>query len=217
MIHRFIYNKITYKILHPRNKDLGYWEVFIPPRRKEYQDAWKITEEILIDFKKEVEADKGKLLVVAIPEYLMTSESWKDQIKKYTGLTKVPKGSDPFYPVSRLKKIVQRQGILFFDLTPYFLKYRDRFNLKYPYFSFWCDGHWNPVGHFLASNLIAKYLIGQVQIPLSEEDKERLSEKIDKNLALSPLDILGEQAYRQIYSHGVYRGSSNISRILEEK
>ena len=54
-------------------------------------------------------------------------------------------------------------------------------------------------------------------IPTDSEQKTALYSKIDKNLSLSPMDILGPEAYNQIYHKGVYRGSSNIPKILAKE
>lgn len=214
VIYRYTYTKYIYKILFPQNKN--FLDVYIPPRKKNWEEAWVITEKTLIDLKREVEADGGKLLVVVIPGEINFLKGRK-QVKRSTGLASLPEEFDTLYPAKRIERISQSNGIQFLALLPYFIEYKDKFHLRHPYFSYFCDGHWNPLGHFLVSNIVAKYLIEQDWIPLSDEEKAGRLEKIGRNLNLSPLEILGKEAYRQIYHRGLYLGSSNISKIMQDQ
>jgi hypothetical protein len=218
VINRFIFQK-SYTVFHRDElieREIWSWQVYIPPKTKVWQDAWKITEEAIADLKKEVESDKGRLLIVPIPQYIVTSKTWERAFKKYWRIVKIPDDFDPLYPTKRLKDICRKYNIALLELDQDFQQYRDSFNLKEPYFSYWCDGHYNPLGQFLISYLIAKYLIGQNWIPLENEEKERLLKKIERGLNLSPQEILGKEAQRQIYRRGVYLGVSNISKILND-
>lgn len=188
--------------------------VFMPPKTLEWQEAWKITEKTLVDLNNEVKANNGKLIIVPFPDYMMISRNWRDEIGEHRGLKEIPKDFDPIYPARRLQDFAWRNGINFLRLDPGFLSYRDRFSLSPPYFSYWCDGHPNPVGHFLASNMVAGYLISNRLVPVSDEEAKVLLGRIEKNITLSPKEILGNEAYGQVYNNGVYRGSSNIGGLL---
>lgn len=190
----------------------GY--VYMPEVAKDWKDAWEITEKKLIDLNNEVKANDGKLLIVSIPEYMRISKEWKHEFAKETGLKEIPNGFDPFFPLHKLENITKKHDILFLELEPYFIRYRDKFNIKPPYFSYWCNGHWNPVGHFLAANVVAKYLLEQDMLSLEKQQKTKALKRMEINLNLSPLEILGKEAYEQIYNHGIYLGSSNIDKIL---
>lgn len=188
--------------------------VFTPPKSREWQEAWKITEKTLVDLNNEVKANNGKLIIVPFPDYMMISRNWRDEIREHRGLKEIPKDFDPFYPANRLQGFAQINGIDLLRLDPEFLFYRDKFNLPPPYFSYWCDGHPNPVGHFLASNMVAGYLISNRLVPVSDEEAKVLLGRIEKNISLSPKEILGNEAHSQVYNNGVYRGSSNIGGLL---
>jgi hypothetical protein len=217
VLHRFIYNYSRGRLCLGSNfafPPLKEWDGYNVPSPKAWEDAWEITKEALSSFKKEIESNGGRLLVVSVSEYLRVSPNWRKEVKRELGRGEILERFDPFYPLRRLKDLLKEQGIDYFELEPYFRQYRDKFDLEPPYFSFWCDGHWNPLGHFLAAHLVAKYLLEQDVLPLTKEEKEKRIKKINQDLELSPIKILGEKAYRQIYKRGVYKGSSNISEIL---
>lgn len=188
--------------------------VDMPPKAKDWDDAWKITEKKLIDLNNEIKTNGGILVIVSIPDYLRISKDWKQDFLKEVRANKVPENFDPFLPLKNLEQIIQKHNILFLKLEPYFIEYRDKFNVKQPYFSYWCNGHWNPVGHFLTANIVAKYLIEQDLIFIEKYQKVKVLNKIKKNLSLSPEKILGQKAYEQIYGHGLYSGSSNIDKLM---
>ncbi len=186
------------------------WYVYTPPVTTEWQEAWEITEQSLVMLKREIENDGGKFIVVTIPEHARMTRMINEEERK-KGFSEF----DVFYPVKRLKEFARTNNILFLELEPYFFEYRDKFNLEEPYFSFSCDGHWNPLGHFIASNLVAGYLVENNLVPFGESDKNILLGRIERNIRLSPVEILGENAFHQIYSKDVYKGEANISKILE--
>ena len=91
-----------------------------------------------------------------------------------------------FSDESRFMQIVNELGIEFIPLAPVFIDYQREHNLPDPYFSYSCDGHWNPLGHDLAASAIGSYLIG-----------------IDP-ISPTPKEILGESGYGAIYNGGIY-------------
>ncbi len=196
---------------------VGRWEVYTPPKTTDWADAWKITEKAIADIKNSVEATGGRLLIVSVPEHLKTTKKWEDEFLEMAGLREIPPDFDPLYPTRKIKDIADENRVLFLELESYFITYRDRFNLTYPYFSFWCDGHWNPLGHYLAAQITAKFMIENDMLSYSKEDRKQLLNFIENNLNRSPIEILGSDAYQQIYNRGVYSGGSNIQNILNAK
>lgn len=218
VLHRFVYNKLILEreMSQQRKKMLmTYYKFFQPAKDKIWEDAWEITEATLVDLKKEIEKDGGKLIVVGFIDASRFKQDWLFEYKKVLGLNQLPDGFDADNPFLRLREIMQRQGINYLELEPYFIKYRNKFNLSRPYFSYWCDNHWSPLGQFIATNIVARYLIEHDLIPLSSRERSGLLRKIEYNLNLSPEEILGKEGYRQIYRRGFYRGSSNIDKILQ--
>jgi hypothetical protein len=133
------------------------------------EDAWTVTTEALRQLRDAVRADGGTLIVSSVPDYHM-----------------VEPGAGESAVEARLIDTLAALGITFVPLTPSFIAYRAQYALPAPYFSYSCDGHWNPVGHALAASLIASYLSGS---PAS---------------APPPHDIVGDPGYRAIYAEGVY-------------
>jgi hypothetical protein len=185
--------------------------------KKPWEEGWKITTEAIFQLNSEVKSAGGKLFIVTVPEYFAVVPDWKKSFKEATGLAKPPEDFDPLLAEKRLAAIGKQHDIGVLNLASYFDDYRVKFDLKDPYFWYVCDAHWSPLGHFLAANWVAKMLADNNAIPTDSEQKTALYSKIDKNLSLSPMDILGPEAYNQIYHKGVYRGSSNIPKILAKE
>ena len=76
-----------------------------------------------------------------------------------------------------------------------------------PVFNFYCDGHYNPVGHYLAANGLAEYLLQQGLV--DEKAIRRNPDYLDK----SPEELLGPEAYKAIFVEGnVYTGNSLLNQ-----
>jgi len=219
VLNRFIFEKSD-AILHRdviKERNLYYEQVHMPPTTKIWKDAWRITEKMISDLKKEVELDGSRLLIVSIPDYLEIAKITDKEFKEVNSPVKNLEKLNFVYPSQRLRDMCTKYDIALLEPKEDFQRYRDNFHLGMPYFSYWHDGHYNPVAHFLLANLVAQYLIKQRWIPLTSEEKDKLLYKINKNLDLSPVEILGKEGYRQIYNRKVYLGSSNISEILHKE
>jgi len=140
-----------------------------PPSSREV--GWTVTREALSRLKTAVEADGARLIVSSVPSYRMMISNNTDAV---------------FSDESRFMQIVNELGIEFIPLAPVFIDYQREHNLPDPYFSYSCDGHWNPLGHDLAASAIGSYLIG-----------------IDP-ISPTPKEILGESGYGAIYNGGIY-------------
>lgn len=178
------------------------------PETDELREAWQITEHYLMQLQQEVSQQGGRFFVVVVPEYIQIANDWQQDLKDHFKI-EVPKGFSRERPVRRLEQIAQRNGISLIELDQFFRGYRDRWQLPAPYFYYRCDGHWNPMGHFLAANFIAKYLV----------ENQALSGDVDvfaRNLQMSPSDILSAEGYRQIYTVGRFDGSTNIMKLANQ-
>ena len=219
VLNRFIFQRV-FPYLPPREDrrqlNRRYWEVYISKETSAWQSGWRIVEGLLSALKNEVESSGARLLVVNVPLKSYDRKDWEKWYPQNTGGASLPEEFDPFYPLKKIESICQKSNIPLLKLEPYFFDYKNRFNMSEPYLTYQCDGHWNPIGHFLASHIVARYLLKHDWIPLAENEKKEALEKIEKDLQLSPEQILGKAAFDQIYRGGVYRGSSNITRILED-
>lgn len=145
-------------------------------------EAWQITKDILRQFKSEVESDGARLVVMVIP----------DQIAFMSTTTK--------FTSEKLVSLANEEDVDVIDLYEPMKNYVSEQKLSYPFFSFECDGHWNPLGHFLVANFLSKYLIEKNVIDFDPINREKLLHNIDNNLKQSPETILGVEKYRLIYS-----------------
>jgi hypothetical protein len=151
--------------------------------------GWLITEYFLKKLDEEVRKNGGTLLVVPIPS--------------------------PGWPSSeQLLEICERNKIRVLRIDNIFAEYKTTFDLPKPNFGYRCDPHWNPLAHFMAAHIVSKYLLKENLIEVNDKDDRFVA--IEKNLRLSPIEILGKEAYGQIYEGGFYTGESNIIKVLGE-
>lgn len=160
-----------------RNK---FNSLFEPRSTSWTDDAWRITEIALEEFQKELEKNDSALVVVIVPGGDVSNPYQTGDEKKVIALTK-------------------KLGIEILELRQEFSAYIKKFEVPAPFLSFWCDAHWNPVGHYLAAQSIATYI---------QKNYPSFSTKIQKNLKeqtlQSPQSILGDTNFNAIYDHGVY-------------
>jgi len=122
-----------------------------------WKDAWGITEYSLLSLKKEVEADNAKFLLVILTDNLQIVPNPAEEVKKLTG-KQVPLDFDVDYPNRRLADFASKNNIDCVNLLPVFRRYSLENKLKLPYFSFKNDGHWNKLGHLVASEVVYGFI-----------------------------------------------------------
>jgi hypothetical protein len=183
------------------------WQLYLNRELPDWEDAWRITEDALKTLKDEVEADGARLALVAIPEHFTTSREWRHEMM-FGAASAVPDDFDPALPSRRLAAVAKRIGVPLLDLRPAMLAYRDANDLSYPYFSYTCDGHWNPLTHYLASHATAAFLAQQGLVGKNQSDRAGLMSARRDAFARNPKAILGTEAYRQIFEGGTYTGGA---------
>jgi len=176
------------------------WDIYFPPYGSDLANSVKATEKALLNLDLEVRQNGGKLFVVTIPAFLEFTEDPYDEIRKLGGLVSSRQGLDTAWPTQVMTEIAGRNGIAWFSLTPGLKEYSKKFNLKFPWFFFTCNGHWNPLGHHVAANLVAQQLLERNLIQSTPEIKN----KIESNLILPPAGVLSDKGFRQIYSGEVF-------------
>jgi hypothetical protein len=177
------------------------------PEDDRWREAWTITEHYLVELNREIEQHGGKLLLVPIPEYIQLAHDWEKELKAFYRMKTLPDGFSRERPLRRLEGIAQANSLSVIHVDQFFRAYRDRFEVPPPYFYYRCDGHWNPIGHFLAANVMAKYLV----------EHDVLSGDVsvfERNLNLSPRTILSAAGYDQIYGSGRFAGMTNIAKLV---
>ncbi len=212
--------RVAFKIVRPavENVWLGlisnpglsrYLEVFDPRGSRQWDEAWAVTEQLLVSLDREVRSDGGTLVVVSVPSSISFLPE-REYRKFNAGAHPL---SDPGYPGRRLQGILVRNSIPAVDLEKEFLAYKERIGLPVPYFSYRCDRHWSPLGHALAAAAITKHVLEKkwVQLdPLRERQALRASEAL---LRMPPEDILGASAWQRIRRGKLYTGDSQAGDI----
>lgn len=185
------------------------WQLYRAEPPPVWTQAWRITEDAIRRLKTEVEADGGRLALVGINEFFAVHPDWRRELTFGAG-SAAPEDMDPARPLHRLAEIAAGLDLTYLDLLDVFVAYRDRHALAYPYFSFSCDGHWNPLGHFVVANATARFLAERGLLPGDEDRAPVIAAAANRRLRLAPVNVLGEEAYRQIYGGGLYRGKSGV-------
>lgn len=184
------------------------------PEDTDWSEGWKLTEYFLVQLKEAVNSYGGKFIMVLIPEYMRTSKTWEQEWKQYTGIEEIPAGFSVDRPLINLCKLTSKNNIPLFEPELFIQTYIEDHNLTTPSLSYRCDGHNNPLGHFLYANLFAQYLLENDFIPMDAMKKSKILEDIKTNLKLDPSTILTAKGYHQIYRGGFFAGQTNILKIL---
>jgi hypothetical protein len=200
-------------------KNLGRWTpnmylggVYLPENEM-WRDAWKITEFYLVELKHEIEKNGGKLVTVSIPEYIQISPNWERELEEHYHINELPEGFDRDRPLRKLQQTAAANDIPIIRLDEFLKEYRDKFGLPAPYFYYRCDGHLNPLGHFLAANLVVRYLLDHDDMLMNESAKKAIRSAVERNVKLSPHEILSQEGYDQIYKTGRFYGKTNIPNL----
>lgn len=129
------------------------------PTNRVWQEAWKVTEEILVKMRDEVIQKGARFLVVV----LTTSVQVHPDVSKRTELARSLGVGDLLYPDRRVERFCQSHGIPVLLLAPPFQEYAALHQVflhgfeKKP-----GKGHWNQNGHRLAGQAMAKWLCPQL-------------------------------------------------------
>ena len=165
------------------------YNIYRPGLSPRWEEGWLALDWTLRTLKHETSAAGSRLLVVNVPGVIQLSPDWRAEMASQIGSKVVPEGFDIDYPIRRLRALTDAAQIDLLDLQPPFLAYRDRHGLKSPVFGWCCDGHWNPLGHRLAADLVyeslqaAGWIGGTAASPMP-----------------TPLEVLGPTLMDDIYS-----------------
>jgi len=195
-------NCYTYRLLknlintpQPTNNKRSFFEqesfaynIYRPNYSKSWVDSWEIMEWTLQLLNKECNESGSKFLVVNVPGPIQWSYNWKTEMTKQMGGEIPPPDLDVNYARNRLQSILDTNHIHFLDLVPEFIEYRNKFKLPEPVFGWCCDGHWNPIGHQLAADILINKLVSEGHVK-------------NQNIVItpSPREIVGDDLYRDIY------------------
>jgi hypothetical protein len=129
--------------------------VYKEPVDQEWQEAWRVTEDVLRLMHKETRSRDVKFFVVVIGASIQVHpdpSTRRREGEKY-GIT------NWFYPDRRIEKLCDEEGIPVLLLGPRFQEYAEKSGVfMHGFSSSLGRGHWNVEGHRLAGNIVADWL-----------------------------------------------------------
>jgi len=139
---------------------------FKEPQDAAWQEAWRVTEGLIVTMWNEVVQKNADFLVVTIGDPMQVRPEAQER-KKFMTKNNI---QDLFYPERRLEKLGLREGFPVLNLSEQFQDYTDKYQVCAHGFENYvpCGGHWNELGHRLASILINRNLcqnLQQSQVP----------------------------------------------------
>lgn len=119
---------------------------------KNWQEAWEMTEQLVILIDQETKDLNADFLVVTLsnPAQVYPDAKLRNQYFEKANI------SDPFYPDKRIAKLGQKEGFSVLILAPLLQRYADQNNRFLHGFenTMMGSGHWNQLGHQLAGELM---------------------------------------------------------------
>jgi len=133
--------------------------IYLEPNDAAWNEAWQVTEGLILAMRDEVKSKDAKLLVVTLsngPQVLPDSRARELFMQRF-GV------KDLFYPDHRIETLGQREGFPVITLAPEFQAYAQQHNVFLHGFGEDVgNGHWNQVGHRVGGELVAQKICGGV-------------------------------------------------------
>jgi len=129
--------------------------VYREPLNQEWNDAWRVTEGLIVAMRDEVRNHGARFVVVTLSNgpQVQPEPKVREEFKKRWGIT------DLFYPDHRIRSLCMREQIPVITLAPELQEFAEQKNVYLHGFeSNSGDGHWNTTGHRVAGELMAKKL-----------------------------------------------------------
>lgn len=131
------------------------YAIYREPRDSVWNDAWRVTEALIVRMRDEVKEKHAKFFVVTLSDGLQVHPDPKvrQESMKKGGLT------DLLYPDLRVKGLCEREGIPVLVLAPALQSYAEQNNVFLHGFGANIgSGHWNELGHRIGGEIIAATL-----------------------------------------------------------
>jgi hypothetical protein len=142
-----------------RAEDVGIDNlIYREPTDAVWQDAWRVTEGLLVEMRGEVEAKKAEFLVVTLSNGIQV---FPEAAPRRAFLEKIG-AADIFYPDKRIKSLGEREKFTVYNLAPELQLYAEQNKVFLHGFGENIgNGHWNAEGHRLAGEKISQKLCEQ--------------------------------------------------------
>jgi hypothetical protein len=134
---------------------------FNPPKDAVWENAWRVTEDLIVTMRNEVVQKNADFLLVVVGDPIQVNRD-PQRRKKFMRENNI---QDLFYPDRRLEKLGTREGFRVLTLAEQFKGYTEKYQVCVHGFdnSVPCGGHWNEIGHRLASIKISQNLCQQLK------------------------------------------------------
>lgn len=133
--------------------------VYRPPTDPVWQEAWKVTEAVLLEMRDEVAAQGANFFVVVLTNGIQVHPDPEERKKSAQKIGV----QDLLYPDRRLKKFCRGHDIPILLLAPAFQAYATEYQVFFHGFGDSLGGgHWNRTGHRLAGEMLAEWLCRQI-------------------------------------------------------
>jgi hypothetical protein len=140
--------------LFARSEELGADNlVYLEPNNAVWNDAWRVTEGLIVQMRDEVSKAGAKFVVVTLSNgpQVLPDPKGREDFKSRFGLT------DLFYPDNRIKSLGAREGIPVITLASELQNFAEHNNVfLHGFGKNLGNGHWNATGNRVAGELIAK-------------------------------------------------------------
>ena len=145
--------------MHSAEELPTYTQVYRTGYTPEWDEAWQVTEALLVDMQRLAESAGAQLLVCYLPEQNQVSDSkWNEMMLQWEEASTY----DRDRPNRFLGELCARRGIAYLDLIPAF---REHVAASGPYPYFPVNAHFNVEGNRLAAQVIRDHLVEQGMLP----------------------------------------------------
>ncbi|MCU1268061.1 MAG: lipolytic protein family [Acidobacteria bacterium] len=149
-------NSTQTKNAEPATEELGIDNViYREPADPTWLDAWRVTEDLLVQMRDEVRSKGAELVVVTLSNGVQVypDPNVRQIFMKRVGV------SDLFYPDHRIHQLAVREHISVITLAPEMQAYADQNKVfLHGFRNNQGNGHWNQLGHRVAGEIIARRL-----------------------------------------------------------
>jgi lysophospholipase L1-like esterase len=130
-----------------------------PPREAQWEEAWRVTEALIAQTGARARQLGAKFVLITVPYAIQVhpDPELRASFQKRLGVENL------FYPDQRLAELGGRHGFQVVALAPHMQRMAEEGNRYFHGFqnSGMGRGHWNPEGHRVAADIVARHLCGR--------------------------------------------------------